>query len=137
MMTLDEFNRTLAKHKLKASPDAVVSIIREEDGEMLVEVEGKRVWAQKRITEPYTPVLTRSDFHPVVLAPEFKLPATPFKLLMWIKSLPNKQFSGAHAGRTLGMSVKTVRAAIKVLQQESMIHVDMNEGVGYTVEVIQ
>jgi hypothetical protein len=56
---------------------------------------------------------------------------------MWIKSLDSKQFTSTYAGKELYLSERTIRDALKVLKQQKKVVVDLQAGVGYTVEVIQ
>lgn len=136
-MTVQEFNSTLAKHKLQAPSDAHISILREEEGEMLVEVLGKRVWVQKRITEPYTPLVKRLTVAPVSKLPYLGLQPAKFKIMMWLTDISFQPFTGPQASEQLNMDTRSIRLHLKELAQSGMIRYESCNHAGYKVELVQ
>lgn len=132
-MTVSDLNKIVVD-RVTAPEDTVVKILREQDGEILVQILNKQVWLEKR-KERYVPKDARVDFFPesnLDLA-DFQLPSGPFKLLMWIKSLQGNVFSGKHAERSINMADRTVRDNIKYLIAVGKINVETVAGKGYRV----
>ena len=136
-MTVDEFNSTLARHKLKAPPEAPISILREQDGEILVEVLGKLVWVEKRLTEPYTPKVKRITEAPTSKLPYLSLQPAKFKIMMWLMDIDFQQFSGPQASEQLHMDTRIIRQHLKELAQYGIIRYDSCPHAGYKVELVQ
>jgi hypothetical protein len=134
-MLIEEFNSIIAKHRLHAPAGTEVRILREMGGEVQVEIMGKKVWVEKRLTKPYTPEHSRSEFEPQCSLDldDFQLPAGPFKLLMWIRHLEQPVFSGKHAERSINMASRTVRDNLKYLELAGKISVQHFAGRGYKV----
>lgn len=134
-MFIEEFNKTVSKHKLHAPAGTEVRILKEMDGEVQIEIMGKRVWVEKRLTKPYTPEHSRSEFEPECSLDldDFQLPSGPLKLLMWIRHLERPVFSGKHAERSINMTSRTVRDNLKYLEQVGKISVEPFAGRGYKV----
>lgn len=141
-MSVDEFNRTIAYRWLTLPKDAEVRIINNTDPEeVLIEVQGQRMWRVKRKyvlkqpkREPVRQVRVKSTMDDRLR----KLAPPAFKLYYWILSIDSRTFMNQSAQNDLGIAAATVRSALQKLEQAKLIKVlAVTPNVGYTVEVIQ
>lgn len=138
-MLASEFNSTIAKRPINVPPDAHISIIKHLDNEVLIEVEGKKAWVEKRIKKLYIPLNRKTDFRPKSnFNPEYaNLSGGAYKLLMWILSLEEYKFSSQYASECINISSKTIRTLIKELVIKKKIKVDTVGSLGYGIEIVQ
>lgn len=144
-MNVDLFNRTIAYHWLEMDKDLPVKIINNSDpDEILIEVDGKRIWVPKRRhvrTEPKKAPERRqhAEGSQSTLDPRLvKLTPQAFKAYFWLLNLKVNLFTLRKAAPDLEMTPVTLRRCLKEIQAAGLMKiVDSKEHVGYTVEVIQ
>ena len=101
-----------------------------------IDINGKvRTFEVAKEKKVFIPKTKGINFEPSSSIPsaELSLSPTEFKLLHWIRSLKGEYFSSEHAVRMLGVSVKSLRAALKALNEAKLVKTENFHGKGQRI----
>ena len=122
-MTVDEFNKTIAREKIIAPADASVRILQYLDGEIKIEVLGKTTWVTQRKTPyletkkhvPWDEFVSSGRPSYTMCQTDINLGPSTYMVLQWIRSLSSPNFSISYAAQQLHMTPRTIRKCLQIL----------------------